>query len=250
MPREPRNKYNGIFYHIMSQGINKENLFYKDKYKHIYIKLMLKNAEKYNIKIIAYCIMTNHVHLLLKINNLNDMSECMKMINMEYAALYNNLEDRVGVVFRNRFKSEYIYDEKYFYNCIHYIHNNPVKAGIVMNARNYKFSSAKNYDLAILNEIEKRIDKQECEIINFIDTDADRETIITKRIFEIIEEYKNYYGVIEINLKNKGIIKKLIEKIKIETNAKNNEIATILGISKSTVSNYLKDIYSNDIIDN
>lgn len=226
MPREARSKYNGVLYHVMTQGINKEKIFYNDKYKRIYIKLILKNAERYHIKIIAYCIMINHAHLLLQVNDTKEMSEFMKIVNMKYAMLYNNLEERVGVVFRNRFKSEYIYDEEYFYNCIQYIHNNPVKAEIVRDKKDYRFSSANNYNLnVILSNINKRIGKQDYELVNFIDTDIDKKIITEKKISEIIEEYKNKYGIIEINLKNKKILKSIIEKIKIETNVNNNKIA-------------------------
>lgn len=234
MPREARNIFSGNYYHIMSQGINKEKIFYSDKYKKMYIKLLFDYASKKSIKIIAYCIMINHAHLLLEIKNTNDMSEFMKMVNMKFALLYNKLENRVGVVFRNRFESEYIYNEKYFYNCIHYIHNNPVKAGIVKDAKDYKFSSANNYNLEkLLSEIQNRINTQENEILDFIDTDVDRKLNLESNISSVINEFKENYNLDNINLKDKRMLKLLIQKIKNTTNANNNEIAKIFRINKS-----------------
>ena len=226
MPREARSKYENDFFHVMTQGINKENIFYNDKYKRIYIKFMFDNAKKYNIKIIAYCIMINHAHLLLEINDVKEMSKFMKMINMKYAMLYNDLEKRVGVVFRNRFESECIHDEKYFYNCIHYIHNNPVKAGIVKNVKEYKFSSANNFDLGkILNELNERISKQEYEKVSFIDTEEDKKAIINNSMTRIIDDFRHEHNMVEVNLQNKDILRQLIVKIKEETKADNTEIA-------------------------
>ena len=166
------------------------------------------------------------------------MSEFMKMVNMKFALLYNKLENRVGVVFRNRFESEYIYDEKYFYNCIHYIHNNPVKAGIVKASKDYKFSSANNYNLEkVLSEIQNRINTQENEILDFIDTDVDRKLNLESNISSVINEFKENYNLDNINLKDKRMLKLLIQKIKNTTNANNNEIAKIFRINKS---NYFK----------
>ena len=238
MSRIARNLFNGNYYHVMSQGINKEIIFYSDKYKKIYIKLLFDYASKKNIKIIAYCIMINHVHLLLEIKNINDMSEFMKIVNMKFAILYNKLENRVGVVFRNRFKSEYISNEKYFCNCIQYIHNNPVKAKIVKDAKNYKFSSANNNNLEkILNEIQKRFNIQENDILDFIDTDKDREQNLQSNIALVINTFKKNYNLDDINLKDKGMLRLLIHNIKNTTNANNSEIAKIFRINKS---NYCK----------
>lgn len=233
MPREARNKYDCNFFHVMTQGINKEKIFYDDKYKRIYIKSIFDNAKKFNIEIIAYCIMINHAHLLLKVDNIQKMSEFMKVVNMKYAMIYNNMENRVGVVFRNRFKSENIYDEKYFYNCIQYIHNNPVKAGIIEEAKEYRFSSANDYDLDKVSGILKgMVNKKEEGIVNFIDTEDDKKIVTMKNIIGVINSYKTRHNLIEINLKNKEIVREVIVKIKEETEANNTEIARAIRCIK------------------
>lgn len=130
MPRIGRKKLQTTFFHIIVQGINKEYIFYNEEYIKEYKKLLLDNLNKYNVKIIAYCIMNNHTHILLYTENIEEMSKYMKSINTSYAKYYNRNENRVGIVFRNRYESEPIYEKRYLLNCIGYIHNNPVKAGI------------------------------------------------------------------------------------------------------------------------
>lgn len=145
MPRLARKYLEGSFFHIMSQGINKNYIFDQEEDKKMYIYLMYKLKKKYNIKIIAYCIMSNHVHILLNIETIDDLSSYMHKINTSYAQYYNKKHDRVGFVFRNRFKSESIINEEHLYNCIKYIFDNPVRAKICKYPREYKFSNYEQF---------------------------------------------------------------------------------------------------------
>lgn len=227
MPREARSIYDGKIYHIMSQGINKEYILYKDTYKKMYIKLMYEQAKENNLGRIIYCIMDNHVHIILNVQKTEDMSKFMQTVNMKYAMLYNRLEDRVGVVFRNRFKSELIYDEKYFYNCVNYVHNNPVKAGIVTNAKDYKFSSANDYNLErLLNEIRIKNEIPEETIDNFIDVDKNENN--KENIKRVINKFNEKHNIDEIDIKNKKMLRLLVIDIKEKTNATNREISNEL----------------------
>lgn len=109
---------------------------------------------EFDIEIYAYCIMSNHAHFIIK-SELEELSGFMAKILAKYAEYYNYKHQRNGHVFQNRFKSECIEDEKYFWNCVRYIHLNPVKAGIVKNVLNHKYSSIKEYQtkkLDILSE--------------------------------------------------------------------------------------------------
>lgn len=229
MPREARRYYNGFLYHVMVQGINKENIFHDAIQKNIYIKLMFKHAFNRGVKVIAYCIMDNHAHLLLSIKDVNAMSNYMKIINQKFAMIYNEMEKRVGVVFRNRFESELIYDEKYFYNCVRYIHNNPVKAGIVRQAKEYKFSSANNYSLEkILYELKLKNNTIEDDIGNFIDIDKDK--IVTEKMEIIIKQFCKENNIFEISSEDKRLVKKLVRILKEKTKAKNTKIARRLRV--------------------
>lgn len=90
---------------------------------------------------IAYCIMDNHAHILIQADRIKDIETWMKKSNVSYAIYYNKINNRVGYVFRNRYKAQPIKNEKHLYLCIDYIHNNPVKAKICKSKEKYIFSS-------------------------------------------------------------------------------------------------------------
>ena len=145
MPRVSRKNFKGNYFHVMVQGVNKEYIFNTQNYMEKYQKLIFLNSKKFNIQILAYCIMNNHAHMLIYTEKIEEMSKFMKNINTSYSMYYNNQKNRVGVVFRNRYESEPIKDRKHLINCIAYIHNNPVKARIVTYPSQYKYSSYNNY---------------------------------------------------------------------------------------------------------
>ncbi|MGN1351462.1 MAG: transposase [Clostridia bacterium] len=130
MPRFPRNYLKTSFFHVMSQGINKNFIFEDSIDIKFYIKNMYEIKDKYNVKIIAYCIMNNHVHMLLETAGVENLSKYMHCLNTRFGQYYNKKYKRVGYVFRDRYKAEGIYSEKQLYNCIKYIYDNPVKAEI------------------------------------------------------------------------------------------------------------------------
>lgn len=145
MPRIARKYLKSNFFHVIVQGIKKEYIFYNNRYIEKYISLLKEKSSTYSTKIIAYCIMNNHAHILFYSKNIEELSSLMRSINTSYALFYNRLENRVGYVFRNRFVSEPILDEFHLNNCISYIHNNPVKAKIVNSPSQYIYSSYIDY---------------------------------------------------------------------------------------------------------
>lgn len=145
MPRIARKGLGTSFFHVIVQGINKEYVFYKNEHIEKYLELINKHIENYDIELLSYCIMNNHAHLLIYSENTKEMAKFMHKINCIYAQYYNKMENRVGVLFRNRYVSEPIYTVDYLINCIQYIHMNPVKANIVTDASKYKYSSYNDY---------------------------------------------------------------------------------------------------------
>ena len=85
--------------------------------------------------------MSNHTHFLFFCENFSNLSDFMHKINSSYSSYYNKSQSRVGYVFRDRFNVQPIIDIDHLYNCIRYIHNNPVKAGICSSMGDYPFSS-------------------------------------------------------------------------------------------------------------
>ena len=151
MPRIARRDMETCFYHVLVQGINKSYIFNKRDEILYYIKLMYELKEEYEIRIIAYCIMNNHAHLLVNVEKVDNLSSYMHKLNMKYAIFYNKKYNRVGYVFRNRYKSEGIYGETHLYNCVRYIYNNPVKAKICKKPGDYEFSNYKECRVVEIN---------------------------------------------------------------------------------------------------
>ena len=145
MPRKSRKLLGEILCHHMVQGINREYIFGTKYNKNKYLQFLRKYYKEFEIEIIAYCIMDNHVHMMLYSKDIQNISKFMHRVNSSYAKYYNEKNDRVGYVFRDRFKSIPIITREQLYLCIKYIHMNPVKAGIVKKEKDYKFSSYNDY---------------------------------------------------------------------------------------------------------
>lgn len=131
-------------YHIMVRGINRQDIFYDDDDRIRYLESVKKTAEEENGQIMGYCLMNNHVHILLR-EGKTGVARIMKRIGTSYAFWYNWKYQRSGHVFQDRFKSECIEDDNYLKAVIRYIHQNPVKAGIVELPELYRWSSCADY---------------------------------------------------------------------------------------------------------
>ena len=144
MSRQPREYSPSGIYHIMSRGINKMAIFV-DTYDRLrYIDILLQVKKKISYDLYAFCLMSNHNHLLLKEANTN-ISKIMASINIRYSMYFNRKYSRVGSLFQERFHSEPIESERQLLTCARYIHNNPVKAGIVKSPGEYRWSSYHDY---------------------------------------------------------------------------------------------------------
>ena len=135
MPRIPRKDLNTPFIHVMVQGVNKEFIFDDKKYLRKYLKLILNNVDENKFTVLAYCMMNNHAHFLFYVEDFVEFEKYMHKNNLFFAQQYNTEKHRCGVLFRNRYRVEPIYDINHLKNCIKYIHNNPVKANMVKQCK-------------------------------------------------------------------------------------------------------------------
>lgn len=142
MPRKPRIEYPGAFYHVMCRGNNGEYVFTGEE-KPEYIRLIAKYKERYKFKIYAYCIMDNHVHLLIEAGDV-PISKIMQGIQQSFTQYYNKKYNRTGHVFQQRYKAQLCDKERYLWQLIRYIHYNPVEAGFKQGL-DYKWSSHRSY---------------------------------------------------------------------------------------------------------
>mgnify|MGYP001852312699 CR=1 FL=1 len=240
MPRISRNRLNSKFFHNMTQGITREYIFEEKKFKKVYINLIKKYANKFNIKLIAFTIMDNHAHLLIYTDEISNMSLFMKNINQDFAIYYNKTKNRVGFVFRNRYQCQPIYDKLHLKNCIKYIFNNPVRAKIVSNPNKYQFSNFQEFknSKSLKDLIENYNFDFKFDISNkkdFIDTDEDKKNFIKY----LVNDYAKINKIDICN--NQKNMKEIIRFIKKETNATNKMIGEVLNLSTSTITNYLKN---------
>ena len=145
MPRKAREVPINGYLHIISRGNNKRKIFrYEQDKKRYYLYLSnLKQEEKINI--CHYCLMGNHVHLLVKVSQESNLSLFMKRINLKYVYYYRKKYTYCGHLWQDRFQSKIINDEPYLIQCGKYIELNPVRAGIVSTPEDYIFSSYNYY---------------------------------------------------------------------------------------------------------
>ena len=144
MPRLARLKGLNTTYHIIMRGNERKNIFLNDKDKQRFIETLIRMKEKYNYKLEAYCLMDNHIHLLIN-DNENDISKIMKSISVSYVYYFNNAYGREGHLFQDRFISEVVADDSYLLAVSAYIHNNPVRAGKVKKPEEFQWSSMREY---------------------------------------------------------------------------------------------------------
>lgn len=184
MPRLARKNLNSSFFHVMVQGINREYIFNTNENKDTYKEIIIDNYEDYDINILSYCLMSNHSHFLMFCEDFPILSKFMHKINTKYSLYYNKLHNRVGYVFRDRFKVQEIMDMDQLYNCLRYIHNNPVKANLCTSMDEYAYSSYNEF-----------LGKQ--EIINNKSIEL---------LFGCTENFENVFNMVHNNLSNDDFI--------------------------------------------
>ena len=144
MPRQARRKSESGIYHIMLRGINKQVIFEDEEDNFKFLETLKKYKAISGYKIFAYCLMSNHVHLLLKIEK-EDIDLIIKRVASSYVYWYNWKYKRNGHLFQDRFKSEPVENDSYFLTVVRYIHQNPLKAGVCKSIDGYNFSSYNEY---------------------------------------------------------------------------------------------------------
>lgn len=146
----------GFVYHIYNRGINGENIFSNDENKKYFLKLLNKYLID-NVSIFSYCLMDNHFHLIIRIENDEAIvTQAFSNFFNAYAKAYNKLKNRTGSLFEKHFKRVCIEDEDYLKQLIIYVHLNP-KHHFDMDFVNYRFSSYEAY----LSQKETKISRNE-----------------------------------------------------------------------------------------
>ena len=139
VPLTPEN-----YFHIFNRGVNKGLIFYSERNYRFFIDRMQTYLEPYS-EILAFCLMPNHFHLLIKVLNIMFTKESLQPLFLSYAKAINREQERVGPLFQGRFQAYLVEDDDYLLDCVKYIHLNPVKANLVDRPNQWKYSSYSTY---------------------------------------------------------------------------------------------------------
>jgi len=145
MPRKPRIHFAGAVYHALARGTERRPIFVDDHDRRRFLELMHRYALEAGAQILAYCLMGNHFHLAIKVGA-STLGSFMQRLMGGYAGGFNHRHDRTGHLFESRHQEKICVDDRYLLALIHYIHMNPVRAGLVSSPGDWPWSSFKPTD--------------------------------------------------------------------------------------------------------
>ena len=144
MPRPLRIEFENAQYHVMNRGAGRKNIFKTISQRKAFLELLDEAHQLFGIEINAYCLMSNHYHILITTPYAN-LSRAMKYINGIYTQRFNRLEKTDGPLFRGRYKAIIVSYDEYFLNASRYIHLNPVSAKITTTPQQFPWSSCRYF---------------------------------------------------------------------------------------------------------
>jgi putative transposase len=144
MARPLRIQYPNAWYHVMNRGRRGEAVFLDDQDYTVFIDFLKETCHMWGIGVAAYCLMSNHYHLLMQTPQGN-LDRCMRHINGIYTQRFNRRHKTDGQLFRGRYKAMLVDADNYLLKLVKFIHRNPLRAGIVAKVGDYPWSSHRQY---------------------------------------------------------------------------------------------------------
>ncbi len=250
MARQARKKSTTGIYHIMMRGINRQNIF-EDKADCIRFLHTLKQYKEISgYQIYAYCLMGNHVHLLLKVGE-EPLEQVMRRICGSYVYWYNWKYQRIGNLFQDRFKSEPIENDSYFLTALRYIHQNPLKAGLVKNIEDYQWSSIREYthiselvdNNCALKMFNADREKAVISFIQFCKTVSneqclemeDKQLLSDPEAIDLIKHVCQVKGASDLQKLDKAVRNEYLKKLKEEYHLSIRQIERLTGINRGII---------------
>lgn len=143
MPRLARGLADGFIYHVLNRGNGRQQVFHEDKEYEAFIELMAEAKTMYEVKILAYCLMPNHFHLLLMPAKAEEMSKWMQWLMTSHVRRHHRSHGTSGHVWQGRFKSFIVQKDEHLLTVARYVEGNPVRAKLVKSAKGWAWSSYK-----------------------------------------------------------------------------------------------------------
>ena len=144
MSRPLRIQYPNAWYHVMNRGRRAESVFKSEEDYQCFLDILHEAVELFSLRVSAYCLMSNHYHLLVQTPDGN-LSRCMRHINGVYTQRFNAANGVDGQLFRGRYKAILVGEDSYLLQLVRYMHKNPLRAGMVKSVESYKWSSHQGY---------------------------------------------------------------------------------------------------------
>ena len=250
MPRQARRKSRVGIYHIMLRGVNQQQIFAEKEDCDKFLQVLKDCKAISGFKLFAYCLMGNHIHILLQEKN-EPVELLMKRIATRFVYWYNIKYKRAGHLFQDRFKSEPIENDGYFLSVLRYIHQNPVKAGICKTVDAYEYSSYtgffKNCDLIDSDFVFGIVPKDEFTVFNnekVFDICLDIEDkpsikVTDEQAKKIIEKVSKCKDIIEFQNLANTLKEKYIKKFHMK-GISIRQIARLCGVPKGMVEKCLR----------
>ena len=278
MPRKPRESSGTGIYHVMLRGINRQDIFEDAEDYYTFIRMMAMVANQGNQRdrsrdsfgmsdhgpvplipvchIYAYCLMPNHVHLLIAEKDWK-VGEVVKSIASCYVLYYNKKYGRIGHLLQDRFKSEPCNDSGYFITLFRYIHQNPVKAGLVKAAKDYEFSSWGNDYLGLasqrvchteaaikrygMEELAAWVDMPLPEMVGCIDMD-DKAIIADEAVRELLQKKCGARTIPEFQLHTKQRKKDIVRDVMRELGVGPRQMVRVSGMTYTVIYKLWKEL--------
>lgn len=217
MPRSARIIIPNAFYHILNRGNNKEVVFHDEEDFRFFLRQIRKYKEKFGLKIYHYCAMPNHYHLLTQSPSHQDLTKFMHAIMLVYAQYSQRKYNKVGHIWQGRYKSSLIEKEDYFLRCSYYIEDNPRRAGLTKELKDWPWSS---YHFYAYGKSDPIVDVDE-EYLALGETAAERQLNYREQMGESLTQSEELISFIRRNLDrgilgNEGFINKMVERFKLK----------------------------------
>lgn len=141
MPRLPRTVFAGLAHHVTQRGNRRESIFFTDDDRRAYLLWLKEYTDKHQVEVLAYCLMSNHIHLIAVPATDDGLQRVLKPLHMRYAQRINRQQGWNGHLWQGRFFSSPL-DDAYLWTAMRYVECNPVRAAMVQHAEDYRWSSA------------------------------------------------------------------------------------------------------------
>lgn len=248
MSRSSRIKAASGIYHIMLRGMDGRNIFSDDEDCKHFLSILKCTKEKSEFDLYAWCLMGNHVHLLIR-EGAEPIEKIFKRLGVSYVRYYNKKYNLRGHLFQDRFRSEAVDTQEYFLDCLRYICQNPVKARLVKKPFDYEWLGLSGVKGAVkMDSIKKIVSLSDEEIVEFSSQktkiphmeEAEARRITDKEAISIVRRISKCSSAIELagldNKRRDKLIKKAIKK-----GVSIRQLSRISGVNKSAIELALKN---------